>query len=79
MPSLPRALPSLSILTDTLKTIIEVKQTGYLKLKEGDKEGCLAVENGVLLHAKAGTSTGFRRFSSLSVGGRRSSSFRNAR
>jgi hypothetical protein len=47
-----------SPLTDTLKAIIEVRQTGYLKIQEGDKEGCLAVENGVILYARAGSSTG---------------------
>jgi uncharacterized protein YidB (DUF937 family) len=45
-------------LTDILKKIVEVKQTGYLKLAGGDNEGCLAVENGVLLSAKAGSATG---------------------
>jgi hypothetical protein len=45
-------------LTDILKAIIEVKQTGYLKLRDGTHEGCLAVENGVLLNARAGSATG---------------------
>jgi hypothetical protein len=58
MPSPTRAVPSLSLLTDTLKTIIEVRQTGYLKIKDGDNDGCIAVENGVLLSARAGTAAG---------------------
>ena len=37
---------------------MSVKQTGYLKMKEGEQEGCLAVENGIILHARAGTATG---------------------
>lgn len=37
---------------------MNAKQTGYLKLKEGDQEGCLAVENGIILHARAGCETG---------------------
>jgi hypothetical protein len=49
---------SSSKLTDILNTIVEVKQTGYLKIKDGDHEGCLAVENGVILSARAGTATG---------------------
>ena len=35
-----------------------MKQTGYLKIKEGDNEGCLTVENGVILNARAGSATG---------------------
>ena len=41
-----------------LKTVLEVKQTGYLKVRDGDLEGCVGIENGVILHARAGTSTG---------------------
>ncbi len=58
MPSPPGAASSSPHLTDILKTIVEVKQTGYLKLADGNNEGCLAVENGVLLSARAGTATG---------------------
>ncbi len=58
MPLSPGAVSTSSPLTDTLKAIIEVRQTGYLKIQEGDKEGCLAVENGVILYARAGSSTG---------------------
>jgi hypothetical protein len=47
-----------SNLTDILRIIVEAKQTGYLKLKDDQQDGCLAVENGIILHARAGTSTG---------------------
>jgi len=57
MPSLS-GVPSASNLTDILKKIVEGKQTGYLKIAEGDNEGCVAVENGVLLGARAGSATG---------------------
>jgi hypothetical protein len=57
MPLPAGTVPS-SNLTEILKTIVEVKQTGCLKIREGDREGCLAVENGVILCARAGTSTG---------------------
>jgi len=36
---------------------VKTKQTGCLKIKEGDQEGCLAIENGIILHARAGTDT----------------------
>ena len=58
MPSSLGAEPPSITLNDILKTIVEVRQTGYLKIKEGDREGCLAVENGVILNARAGTATG---------------------
>jgi hypothetical protein len=58
MPSPPGAASSSPHLTDILKTIVEVKQTGYLKLADGNNEGCLAVENGVMLCARAGSATG---------------------
>ena len=45
-------------LTEILRTITNAKQTGCLKLKMDGQEGCLAVENGVILHARAGTDTG---------------------
>ena len=41
-----------------LRVIVNAKQTGYLKIKEGEQEGCLAVENGIILHARAGSDTG---------------------
>jgi hypothetical protein len=47
-----------SNLTEILKIIVKGRQTGYLKMKEGDLEGCLAVENGIILHARAGFYTG---------------------
>jgi len=45
-------------LTEILRVIVNVKQTGYLKMKEGTQEGCIAVENGVILNARAGTAAG---------------------
>jgi hypothetical protein len=45
-------------LTEILRVIVNAKQTGYLKMKEGQQEGCLAVENGIILHAHAGSDTG---------------------
>jgi len=47
-----------SNLTEILRIIVDAKQTGYLKMKEGGQEGCLAVENGVILQARAGSDTG---------------------
>jgi hypothetical protein len=47
-----------STLTEILRIIVDGKQTGYLKIKEGGQEGCLAVENGIILQARAGADTG---------------------
>ncbi len=47
-----------SSLTEVLRTLVKTKQTGYLKMKDGAQEGCVAVENGVILHARAGAATG---------------------
>jgi hypothetical protein len=47
-----------SNLTEILRIIVDAKQTGYLKIKEGEQEGFLAVENGIILHARAGSDTG---------------------
>ena len=58
MPAPLGALLPSNTLTDILKTIVDVKQTGYLKIKEGDLDGCLAVENGVILSARSGNATG---------------------
>jgi len=52
------AIPSSTNLNEILKNIVEVRQSGYLKVKEGENEGCIAVENGVILHAHAGSATG---------------------
>jgi hypothetical protein len=49
---------STSNLTEILRIIVNAKQTGYLKMAEGGQEGCLAVENGIILHARAGSDTG---------------------
>jgi len=45
-------------LTEILRVVAQAKQTGYLKIMEGEQEGCLAVENGIILHARAGSDTG---------------------
>jgi len=47
-----------SSLTEILRIIVNAKQTGYLKMKEGEQEGFLAVENGIILHARAGSDMG---------------------
>ncbi len=47
-----------SNLTEILRVIVHAKQTGYLKVKEAQEEGCLAIENGILLSARAGSRTG---------------------
>jgi hypothetical protein len=57
MPSLSGTFASTN-LTEILRVLTNAKQTGYLKMKDGDQEGCLAVENGVILHARAGADTG---------------------
>ena len=57
MPS-PLGAASSSRLTEILRTIVEVKQTGYLKIRQSDREGCVAVENGVIVFARAGMATG---------------------
>jgi hypothetical protein len=47
-----------SNLTEIMRTIVDAKQTGYLKMKEGEQDGCLAVENGIILNARTGSDTG---------------------
>jgi hypothetical protein len=44
--------------TEILRRTVETKQTGCLKVKEGLQEGCIAIENGTILHARAGNDTG---------------------
>lgn len=56
--SFPSGTFANSTLTDILRIVVDAKQTGYLKLKDAQQDGCLAVENGIILHARAGTSTG---------------------
>jgi hypothetical protein len=57
MPLLPGTIAT-SNLTEILRVIVNAKQTGYLKVKDGQQEGCLAVENGIILHARSGSDTG---------------------
>jgi hypothetical protein len=47
-----------STLTDILRTVIETKQTGYLKVHDDTHDGCVSIENGVILHAKTGAARG---------------------
>ncbi len=49
---------STSNLTEVLKIIVNARQTGILKIKEGQLEGSIAIETGIILHARAGTDTG---------------------
>jgi len=54
---LPSGAFASSNLTEILRIIVNAKQTGYLKVKDGEQEGCLAIENGVILNARAGSDT----------------------
>ncbi len=38
--------------------LVNTKQTGTLTIKEGDQEGFLSVENGIIIHATTGTQAG---------------------
>lgn len=44
-------------LADVLRRLVNTKQTGYLKVKEGEQEGFLAVENGIIINARTGPYT----------------------
>ncbi len=39
---------------------MQAKQTGVLNLGEGNKQGVLAVENGMIVHAETASDTGMR-------------------
>jgi len=41
-------------LAETLRMLVNGSQTGYLKIREGDQEGFLAMENGIIVNAKIG-------------------------
>jgi hypothetical protein len=47
-----------SSLTEILRVLAKTKHTGYLKIVEGEQEGRLAVEHGIILHAQAGSVSG---------------------
>lgn len=47
-----------SNLTDILRSVVEAKQTGYLKLRDAGQDGCIAIENGNILHARTGQARG---------------------
>jgi hypothetical protein len=57
MSSSSGAFPT-SNLTEILRRTVETKQTGYLKIKAGAQEGCISIENGIILSARAGNDTG---------------------
>jgi len=57
MPLLPGTIAT-SNLTEILRVIVNAKQTGYLKLKEGEQDGSIAVENGIIVYARIGADTG---------------------
>ncbi len=46
-----------SSLVEILRALVNTKQTGYLKLREGEHEGFLAVENGTIINARTGSYT----------------------
>src|SRR5882762_8361054 len=41
-----------SSLTEILRKLVKTKQTGYLKIKEGEQEGCVVIENGIIISAR---------------------------
>jgi hypothetical protein len=55
---LPSGTFTTSNLTEILRAVVEAGQTGYLKMKEGQQEGFVALDNGIILHAAAGPATG---------------------
>lgn len=57
MPLLPEA-GTISNLTEILRIVVDAKQTGYVKIREGEQQGCVAIENGNILHARTGSDTG---------------------
>jgi hypothetical protein len=56
MPDSPVSFHSSSFV-EVLQTLMATKQTGYLKVKEGEQEGFVAVEKGVIINAKTGPYT----------------------
>jgi hypothetical protein len=49
---------STASLAEVLRMLINTKQTGCLTMKQGEHEGMLAVENGIIINAKTGGYTG---------------------
>ena len=45
---------STSSLSEILQELVDARQTGYLKIKEGEQEGFLAMENGTMINAGTG-------------------------
>lgn len=44
-----------SSLAEILQTLVNSKQTGYLKIKDGERDGFLAIENGIIINARTGS------------------------
>lgn len=45
-------------LAEILRMLVQAKQTGMLILQNGDEEGLVALENGMILNAKTGPCSG---------------------
>jgi len=46
---------STASLAEVLRMLVNTKQTGYLKIRFGDQEGFVAVEDGVIINARTGS------------------------
>jgi len=46
---------STASLAEVLRMLVNTKQTGYLRIKFGDQEGFVAVEEGVIINARTGS------------------------
>lgn len=46
---------STASLAEVLRMLVNTKQTGYLKIRHDDREGFLAVEDGIIVNAKTGS------------------------
>lgn len=49
---------STASLAEVMRMLVNTKQTGTLSIKQGDQEGFLAVENGIIINAKTGVHIG---------------------
>ena len=61
MPLSSGSLSTASLL-EILRALVQTKQTGYLKIKDDEREGFLAVENGAIVNARAGAASGLHAF-----------------
>lgn len=41
-----------SSLTEVLRSLVNAKQTGYLKIRDSQQEGFVAIENGLIINAR---------------------------